>query len=246
MKRWIPSGVRLRLKLLLRFLSDLRSGQLSRIVRRKSKAISSDAQGFESRVEIIQILKAASYAENKRHNLTIAAAHIQNVVIQPGEIFSFWALVGAPIARRGYREGRALVQGQLKAVMGGGLCQLSGILYYLSLQGGLTPLERYPHSADIYTDETRFTPLGSDATVVYGYKDFRFVNDLTQPLCFRISITPDRVIAQLCTPDPIQTYHVEFRPTKIDDRTEVETLRKPIDDLVPSLQLRSVNISRYR
>jgi vancomycin resistance protein VanW len=246
MKRWIPSGLRLQLKIILRFWTDLRSGQQSRIVRHSPQESLSDVRRFESRLEIVQMLKAASYAENKRTNLTISAAQIQHIVIQPGEIFSFWALVGAPIARRGYREGRALVQGQLQAVMGGGLCQLSGILYHLSLQAGLTPLERYPHSADIYTDETRFTPLGSDATVVYGYKDFRFINDLTQPLCFRLSIASDRVIAQLCTPDPIQTYHVEFRPTKIDDRTEVETLRKPIDDLVPSAQLESVNISRYR
>lgn len=246
MKQCIPSGVRLNLKLSLRFWTDLHSGQWSRMVRRRPKDFFADVRRFESRLEIVQILKTANYAENKRHNLTIAAAQIQNVVIQPGEIFSFWALVGAPIARRGYREGRALIQGQLQTVIGGGLCQLSGILYHLSLQGGLTPLERYPHSTDIYTDETRFTPLGSDATVVYGYKDFRFINNLSQPLCFRISITPDEVIAQLCTPDEIQTYHVEFRPTKIGDRTEVETLRKPIDDLVPTSQLKSINISQYQ
>ncbi len=249
-KRWIPSGFRLKLNLIRRFCLDLRSGQAARIVRRRSNQGS--ALNFESRLEIIQILKAAHYAENKRHNLTIAAHCIQNVVIQPGQIFSFWALVGAPIARRGYLDGRALVQGQLQAVTGGGLCQLSGILYSLSLQAGLNPLERYPHSTDIYTDETRFTPLGSDATVVYGYKDFRFINHLSQPLCFRFSITTDYVTAQLCAPDPIPLYHIEFRTrplTSQPDCTEVETLRQPIapppEDLSQSLSPECVTVSRY-
>jgi vancomycin resistance protein VanW len=126
-----------------------------------------------------------------------------------------------------------------------------GILYYLSLQAGLKPLERYPHSTDIYTDETRFTPLGSDATVVYGYKDFRFVNTLSQRIlsqriCFRLSITPDRLIAQLCTPAPVPLYHIEFRPRKLADYTEVETFRRPIEALVPSSPPKSITISQYR
>jgi vancomycin resistance protein VanW len=246
MKRWIAPSVRLKLKLILRFCADFRSGRWHRIVRHKTDRPSPESLKFASRLEIVQILKTASYAENKRHNLTIAAHCIQNVVIQPGQIFSFWALVGAPISRRGYREGRALVHGQLQAVMGGGLCQLSGILHYLSLQADLKPLERYPHSVDIYTDETRFTPLGSDATVVYGYKDFRFVNTLSQCICFRLSITPDRLLAQLCTPVPIPLYDIEFRPRKLDDYTEVETFRRPIEDLVSSSPTQSITISQYR
>jgi vancomycin resistance protein VanW len=230
-KRLIPSSLRLQLKLILRFYRDVRSGQFLKIVRSSQIRTQSQGQHFDPRVEVVQALKVANYSENKRQNLTIAANCIQNIVIQPGEIFSFWALVGAPIAKRGYLEGRALVNGQLKAVIGGGLCQLSGILYYLALQAGLTAIERYPHSADIYNDETRFTPLGSDATVVYGYKDLRLVNSLSQPLCFRIIINPDQITGELCTPNPIPTYHVEFRIQEPSDRTEltrVETLRSAI------------------
>jgi len=57
---------------------------------------------------------------------------------------------------------------------GGGLCQLSGIIYHAVLEAGLEILERHPHSLDIYTATTRYTPLGSDAAVVYGHKDLRF------------------------------------------------------------------------
>lgn len=246
MKRLIPSPLRLKLKLILRFCVDVRSGQFTKIVR--SSQTKTQAQRFEPRAEVVQALKIGNYSENKRENLTIAATRIQNVIIQPEEIFSFWALVGAPLAKHGYQEGRALVNGQLKAVMGGGLCQLSGILYYLTLKAGLTPIERYSHSTDIYTEATRFTPLGSDATVVYGYKDLRFINSLSQPICFRIGITADQITGEFCTPNPILVYHIEFRMQKKSDLTQVETFRSPIVSNSQSSAIvpEPIAISHYR
>ncbi len=247
-QRLVSPSLRLWLKLILRFLGDVRSGRSLHIVRSR-KPDQSQSPKFEPRVNVVQVLKVANYSENKRQNLTIAANHIHNVVIQPDEIFSFWALVGAPVAKRGYLEGRALVNGKLKAVMGGGLCQLSGILYYLMLQAGLEPIERYPHSTDIYTDETRFTPLGSDATVVYGYKDLRFINSLSQPICFRIDLEADRITGELCTLDPIVTYCIEFRTTQKTDGhcTEVETLRSPtMSNAENQMEFQPIGLSCYR
>ena len=42
--------------------------------------------------------------ENKAVNLALAAPRLDGVCIRPGETFSFWRLVGAPTARRGYRR----------------------------------------------------------------------------------------------------------------------------------------------
>ncbi|HTP30232.1 MAG TPA: VanW family protein, partial [Anaeromyxobacteraceae bacterium] len=44
--------------------------------------------------------------------------------------------------------------------------------------------ERHSHSIDLYTDSTRFAPLGADATVAYGRKDLRFENTLTGLVSF--------------------------------------------------------------
>jgi vancomycin resistance protein VanW len=155
----------------------------------------------------------------------LAINRIQDVAIKPGEIFSFWHLVGKPNRAKGYREGRSLVSNQLKAEVGGGLCQLSGLLYFLTLKAGLTTLERHAHSLDIYTDSTRFAPLGSDATVVYGYKDFRFQNNLLFPLCFRFSLQEEEITAILCSPQPIPEYRVEFKVEEFNGRAKVETVR---------------------
>jgi vancomycin resistance protein VanW len=221
MKKLLPPALRLVLRVMLRSMQDWRSGQGRRIVR-KARWVDDLAAQFE----IVQELKGSSYSDNKRQNLVLASQRINQIVILPGEVFSFWALVGAPSRRKGYLEGRTLVQGALQAEVGGGLCQLSGLIYYLALQAGLQVVERYPHSIDIYTDETRFTPLGSDATVVYGYKDLRVVNSLSQPICFNVQVDADRVIGELWTTQPIAPYEVIFTTTTHGKGVEVLTTRR--------------------
>jgi vancomycin resistance protein VanW len=106
--------------------------------------------------------------EAKIHNITLAIKGMNNLVIPPGTIFSFWHIVGRPTRVRGYLPGRSLVGGQLGPDFGGGLCQLSGLIYCTSLVAGLQILERHPHSRDIYDDQTRYAPLGADAAVASG------------------------------------------------------------------------------
>jgi vancomycin resistance protein VanW len=113
----------------------------------------------------------------------------------------------------------------LKDSLGGGLCQLSGLIYYISLHANLEILERHSHSVDIYTDETRFTPLGSDATVAYGYKDLKIRNNLKDPIRFSFLIEEKYLIINLMHSSLIKKNKVEFRENEIDKETvEVDTL----------------------
>ena len=89
-----------------------------------------------------QPIRQSSYYENKLHNLRLGAQRINKVLIQAGQVFSYWHILGAPTAQNGFREGRNLINGKLQADFGGGLCQLSGILYLLALRTGLEVLER--------------------------------------------------------------------------------------------------------
>ena len=57
---------------------------------------------------------------NKITNLRLAAARLNNVVIAPGETFSFWYLVGAPTAERGFVEGLLIHSGHMARGVGGG------------------------------------------------------------------------------------------------------------------------------
>ena len=126
------------------------------------------------------------------------------------KIFSFWKIVGSPSQRKGFVESRSLINDKLEASVGGGLCQLSGLIYFMSLHANLEILERHNHSADIYTEETRFTPLGSDATVAYGYKDLKIRNTLDGPIRFNFSLNENSIAIHLMHDRLIQSNNVEF------------------------------------
>ena len=237
MKRFLSAALKLRVRLVLRSMRDCQSGHRGRLVKRSAERMSGRLQFGQ-----VQALKSASYADNKRHNLVQASARINQLVIQPGEIFSFWALVGEPSARKGYLPGRTLVNGRLQAEYGGGLCQLSGLIYYVALQAGVEIVERYPHSVDIYTDETRFTPLGSDATVVYGYKDLRVLNSLSHAIAFNVRLEPDEIVGELWAAEAVVRFSVEFETVRRDRAIEVITRRRSNSESPAEV----VTVSHYR
>lgn len=118
---------------------------------------------------------------NKITNLRIASACLNSVIIYPGETFSFWRLIGKPSRRKKYVEGMVLYNGSYKAGIGGGLCQLSNLIYWMTLHTPLTVTERYRHSYDVFPDSNRQLPFGSGATCVYNYRDLQIYNGTDQP-----------------------------------------------------------------
>ncbi|EOQ90586.1 VanW-like protein [Leptospira yanagawae serovar Saopaulo str. Sao Paulo = ATCC 700523] len=147
----------------------------------------------------------------KMQNLKIAIEKINEQVLLPGKIFSFWTEIGNPTVKKGYTEGRVIRNGVVASEIAGGLCQLSGIIYYLSLELGLEILERFPHTRDLYTEETRFTPLGTDASVVFPSKDLRIRNNLSFPLQFSFELTDDMLTFQILSPKPLQRHKLHFQ-----------------------------------
>ncbi|MBS4032193.1 MAG: VanW family protein [Clostridiales bacterium] len=117
--------------------------------------------------------------ENKVHNLRLAIQHLDQVLIRPGETFSFWRLLGKPTAKKGYRKGMILSEGSFYAGTGGGLCQLANLLYWMTLHTPLTIKERWRHSYDVFPDNNRTQPFGSGATVSYNYIDLQIENNTT-------------------------------------------------------------------
>jgi vancomycin resistance protein VanW len=115
--------------------------------------------------------------DNKVVNLKIAIAKINNLILKPGETFSFWRLVGKPTQNKGYLKGMVLMNGTFHPGIGGGLCQLSNLIYWMTLHTPLTVTERWRHTHDIFPDANRTQPFGSGATVVYNYVDLQIRND---------------------------------------------------------------------
>lgn len=123
--------------------------------------------------------------ENKRTNLTLGAEKIDRVVIQPGQIFSFCALVGRTTRKDGYLDGLEMRGEQTASAPGGGLCQMANLIYWMALHLDLEIVERHHHTVDLFPDHQRKVPFGMGATVYYNYRDLRFKNTLDQPIMIR-------------------------------------------------------------
>ena len=83
--------------------------------------------------------------QTKVVNLKLAVARLDDIVLYPGEALSFWRLVGRPTRRRGYLDGMVLCEGRVVPGVGGGLCQLSNLIYWMTLHTELTVGERWRH-----------------------------------------------------------------------------------------------------
>lgn len=115
--------------------------------------------------------------ENKIVNLKIATKMINSIVIRPGEMFSYWKLIGKTTRRKGYLDGMILHNGTFKAGVGGGLCQLSNLIFWMTIHTPLTIIERHRHGYDVFPDSNRTQPFGSGATCFYPHGDLMIQNN---------------------------------------------------------------------
>lgn len=212
-KALIPKWIKLYIKLTLRFVLDAKKGYLFKFSKKRKLTTN-----YKYQINKTQELKKSSSLEAKIFNLNKAASIVKQYQIQSNEIFSFWKAVGNPSEKRGYKSGRTIIDGELKESIGGGLCQLSGLIYLLSLEAGLTILERHNHSLDLYTESNRYAPLGSDATVVYGYKDLRIKNPYPFSIYFDFKIDSEKITASLYSKEEIKKKTVKFEVVEQDER----------------------------
>lgn len=212
MKIW--KKIKLIRKIVLRFSKDLISRHFFKFAKKRI-----EVSGFYHHISMKQEIKKNETYESKMYNFSLAAKKVNEVVIYPNEIFSFWKTIGNP--NHQFQKGRTIQNGEIVEDVGGGLCQVSGIIYYVSLVGGLEILERYNHSTDIYNDQTRFCPLGTDATIVYGYKDLRIRNKFSFPIKFNIEIADQLISIKLLSQEPIIENELSFEVNEQEDNTSV-------------------------
>jgi len=216
-KKIVPFYIKVKLQLLKRSVRDVVKGYYFNYAKRRYST-----NDFSNSIALKQELKP-NKAKNK--NLLRAIKSIEQIQINHNEILSFWRIVGNPSKKNGFTESRSLVNGKIENTIGGGLCQLSGLMYYISLIAQLEILERHNHSIDIYNEETRFTPLGSDATVAYGYKDLKIRNNLNCPIKFNFSIEDDTIKVMILHSSVIRHNVVQFKEVISDDNViEVITI----------------------
>ena len=142
--------------------------------------------------------------ENRNHNLTLACASMNGVILQPGEIFSYNDTLGQRTKENGYRRAGAYSGWELVQSYGGGICQGSTTIYGAALYADLEIVHRKNHGYTVgYADP------GLDATVNWGGPDFRFRNSTHFPIKIAAEVSDGYVkIAILGTEE--RDYYVEM------------------------------------
>lgn len=135
--------------------------------------------------------------QNKAVNIRLACAHINGMIIHPGEVFSFWGTIGKITPRKGYKDGRVIVGNKLTAGLGGGLCNLSNTIHWLILHSPLEVVEFHSHSDALAPDHGERVPFSSGTSVNYNYLDYRFKNSTDQDVQLLLWCEGETLCAEL-------------------------------------------------
>ena len=120
---------------------------------------------------------------NRIKNIKNAAAHLNGIIIPPGE-FSTTDAIGPVDASTGYFQEYVIKGDRTIPEYGGGLCQIGTTMFRAALYSGLPITERRPHSYIV----TYYKPLGMDATIYGPHPDLRFLNDTGNNILLQIKI----------------------------------------------------------
>ncbi len=115
--------------------------------------------------------------ENRNTNLRLVCEILSGYILQPGEEFSFNDAVGERTKERGFLPAPGYSGLSLTNQYGGGVCQTSSTLYNCALQADLEITFRINHGYPV-----SYLPNGLDATVNWGFTDFKFRNNLNYPI----------------------------------------------------------------
>lgn len=128
----------------------------------------------------------------RTHNIQLATRAINNVVLFPGEVFSFNRIVGKRTEQKGYLKAPVIIKGEISEGIGGGICQVSSTLFNAVDQIHVKIIERYSHSKQV-----PYVPPNRDATVSWYGPDFVFKNPHHQPLLIRAKTSYGKLIIEI-------------------------------------------------
>lgn len=130
----------------------------------------------------------ATSSANRCSNISVAASHIHNTVLMPGQTISVSDAFLPRTAANGYKSAGVYLNGVHTVGMGGGVCQVSSTVYNAAMNAGLTVTERHQHSMPV-----SYLPHGLDAAIASGSKDLKIRNDYTTPVILQATTSGKKV-----------------------------------------------------
>ena len=128
----------------------------------------------------------AGSTTNRINNVKKACDLINDTILMPGEVFEYNATLGQRTEEAGWLPAPAYANGEVRQEAGGGICQVSSTLYNAALYSNLEIVERECHQFKV-----AYLPWGLDATVSWGWPDFKFRNDKDYPIKIKAWVDED-------------------------------------------------------
>lgn len=146
----------------------------------------------------------------RKNNVRLAGEKC-NVILLPGEEFSYNQTVGKRTKENGFGEAGAYLNGETVQEVGGGVCQTSSTLYNAVVLANLEVTERTNH-----TYISSYVPIGRDATVSWGGPDFKFKNNRDYPIKIEASYAGGKLTCKIIGTDVDGSY-VKFTSERTGD-----------------------------
>ncbi len=175
-------------------------------------------------------------------NIYVAGKSTSDILIMPGEIFSYNKATGARTWSNGYKTAKVIVGGKYVNGEGGGVCQVSTTIYNAALISGMEIEEVHNH-----TFPSRYAPRGKDAAVSYGYTDLKFKNPFSHPIYIKNIVNHGAITSKIygCSQDREKLYiKTEERHEK--DKIKVKTYRIYLDEENNKIREELISESKYK
>jgi len=121
---------------------------------------------------------------------------LDGLVLDPGDVFSFWNRVGEPSARRGSSRAWCSRAARSASPPAGPVPAVEPAV----LDGparAVRVVEHNRHGFDAFPDDRRVLPFGSGATVFFNYGDLRLRNPTDRSLQLHVWLTDTELCGQI-------------------------------------------------
>lgn len=176
--------------------------------------------------------------EARTANLRAGVEHVNGTVVMPGEQFSLAAALGDISVESGYVEAPIIQDGRLIMGVGGGLSQVSTVVFNTSWFAGVQLDAHTPHSFYI----ARYPP-GREATIAIPVIDNLWTNDTDNPIVVRSRIVGDAIVMTYLGE---RQYDVDTIDGPWRDRKEGERVEDDSPECVPQNPAEGFTITTVR
>ncbi len=186
----------------------------------------------------------ASSPKSRIHNIKIAAARFNGVLIKPQEEFSFNQTLGEVGPEQGYEPELVIKRDKTVPEYGGGICQVSTTLFRAAVNSGLMITERFAHAFPV----KYYNPQGFDATIYPPSPDLKFINNTPSNILLQTKIVGTELTFEIYGTEDYRTVKIDG-PKQYDikpDGSMKAVLTQEVYDKEGNLMFKKTFYSNYK